>query len=56
MTEEKQGIFCEVYNEPRVPEDGMECTSFGKKGGNTREYIGGTYIDIAQEYDLDKYL
>lgn len=55
-TEEGQMIFCEVYNELKGSEDGRYCTSFGKKETNIGEYIGGTYIDIVQEYDLDKYI
>lgn len=53
-TEEPTGLFCEVYNEP--PEDGKDCTSFGKIESNIEEYSGGTYIDIAQEYNLEQML
>lgn len=47
-------FICPVYNEKNNGNDGKSCSSFVIKDGNVKDAPGGSYIDIAVEYDLDE--
>lgn len=52
-SDNKDQLVCSIYDEIKQLEDGLNCACFGSCGTCLDEYQGGTYIDIADEYDLD---
>lgn len=58
QTIEMKGEFiCPVYNEYKSLEDGKDCSSFGIRVDGSAaadDYKGGTYINLAEEYDLNE--
>lgn len=51
--EDNEKLICYVYNQVKDKTAGNDCSTYMFNAGEYKEYKGGTYIDLAAEYNID---